>query len=359
MPRQATARQAMGDVRARNNLWGWGAAMRKKTVDDEERPRWFWKFVRGLLVGVLFSAAIAAALSIYVLPPPAPPPPSEVVEAPTGPVMIGGIEVSTEPAYTTAGASDGVAPQAETLAPVELSGPALSVNAAPYFAEEGIPLVAVVLDNTASTPLLHDVLFSMTMPLTIGVVAGGGGDLETATAARNAGFEVVAELPLVARGASGGAGLEYGMAELDASIRTLTLIQRLPMAIAATRTLDATAPPDTAVMNGMLGALTPLGFAYLDHSVGSEARPRMRSTELGATVVGLSRFTIPAGASAAEIVAVLDLASADAVTRGGAVVFAVPDEQVILALQLWGEQGSGALARLAPLSAVIRRQNGG
>ena len=65
------------------------------------------------------------------------------------------------------------------------------------------------------------------------------------------------------------------------------------------------------------------------------------------------------GAGAAEILAVLDRAAADASRRGGAVVFAVPSEQLIAALQLWGGEGSAGVARLAPLSAVIRRQGGG
>ena len=75
--------------------------------------------------------------------------------------------------------------------------------------------------------------------------------------------------------------------------------------------------------------------------------------------VGASRYSIPAGASAAQAHAVLDLASADAARRGGAVVVAAPGEQLVLALQLWGGEGSSSLARLAPLSAVIRRQRGG
>ena len=45
--------------------------------------------------------------------------------------------------------------------------------------------------------------------------------------------------------------------------------------------------------------------------------------------------------------------------RGAAVVLAAPGEDVFLALQLWGGEGSEGAARLAPLSAVIARQGGG
>ena len=33
-------------------------------------------------------------------------------------------------------------------------------------------LVAVVLDDTAATPLLHEALFALDIPLTVGVIAG-------------------------------------------------------------------------------------------------------------------------------------------------------------------------------------------
>jgi polysaccharide deacetylase 2 family uncharacterized protein YibQ len=336
--------------------------VRKRFDDDEDkRPGRFWRFIRGVLLALVVSGGAVAVLSVYVLPPPTPPAP-EPVEAETGPEMMSGIEVATTPAYTGAatGASGPDAPvaQPETLGPIELPGPAFSVNAAPFEAEPETPLVAVVLDDTASDPQLHGLLFSAGMPLTVGVIAGGGGDRVTADAARKAGFEVVAQLPLVRQGQSGGAGLEYGLPEDEAADRTLTLIQRLPMAVAASRPLAAGPPPNSSVLRGILSVLAPLGFAYVDHGVAPEERSAAVAAGLGA-IVGVSRHTIPAGASAAEILAVLDRAATDAARSGGAVVFAAPGEQLILALQLWGGEGSASLARLAPLSAVIRRERGG
>jgi polysaccharide deacetylase 2 family uncharacterized protein YibQ len=201
-------------------------------------------------------------------------------------------------------------------------------------------------------------LFSADLPLTVGVIAGGGGDRETAAAAREAGLEVVAQLPLARQGQSLGAGLEYGLSEEAAADRTLTLIQRLPMAVAASRPLAAPVPPNASVLHGILSVLSPLGFAYVDHGVAPEGGSTAEAAGLGA-IVGVSRHTIAAGAGAAEILAVLDRAAADAARRGGAVVFAAPGEQLILALQLWGGEGSASPARLAPLSAVIRRLGGG
>jgi polysaccharide deacetylase 2 family uncharacterized protein YibQ len=328
--------------------------LRKRFDDEDERPGGFWRFVRGVVFALVVSVGALAALSVYVLPPPEPPAP-EPVEAETGPEMVSGIEVATTPAYTAPAASGA---ESETLGPIELPGPAFSVNAAAFVAEPETPLVAVVLDDTAADPLLHGMLFATDMPLTVGVIAGGGGDRETADAARKAGFEVVAQLPLTGQGQSGGAGLEYGLPEDEAADRTLTLIQRLPMAVAASRPLTAGPPPNTSVLRGILSVLSPLGFAYVDHGVALEDSSTAEAAGLGG-IVGVSRHTIAAGASAPEVLAALDTAAADAARRGGAVVFAAPGEQLILALQLWAGEGSGNVARLAPLSAVIRRQRGG
>ena len=331
--------------------------MRKQFDDEDERPGWFWRFVRGVLFALVVSAGAVVVLSVYVLPPPAPPPP-EPVAAETGPEMVSGIEVATTPAYTAPADTVASAPAAEpaTLGPIELSGPAFTVNAVAFEAEPGTPLVAVVLDDTAADPLLHELLFSAGIPLTIGVIAGGGGDRETAAAARAAGFEVVAQLPLERPGQSNGAALEYGLSEDEAADRTLTLMQRLPVAVAASRPLSSPAPPNASVLRGMVATLTPLGFAYVDHGVAQGDRSTFVAAGLEMPI-GVSRFTIPAGADAARIIAVLDRAAA--AESGGAVVFATPSERLILALQLWSGEGSGGLARLAPLSAVIRRQRGG
>jgi polysaccharide deacetylase 2 family uncharacterized protein YibQ len=338
--------------------------MRRRFDDeDEKRPGWFWRFIRGVVFALVVSVVAVVVLSVYVLPPPPEPEPEPVS---TGPEIVGGIEVSDAPAYSgaAAGSEEASASEAETLAPVELSGPALAVNSQAFEAPSATPLIAVILDDTAANPLLHELLFSLDIPLTVGVVAGGGGDQVTAEAAYAAGFEVVAQLPLSQRGASGGGGLEYGLPPEEAASRTETLIQRLPMAVGASRPLAAVTPPNAGVLQGMLGALRPLGFAYVDHGVapGANSGAMAAAGAVGAedglgAIVGVSRYTIPAGASAAEAIAVLDAAAT--AEGGGAVVVAAPGEEVLLALQLWGGEGSSGAALLAPLSAVIRRQNGG
>lgn len=326
--------------------------MRKKWQDDDDQPGWFWKFARGVLASVLFCAFAIAGISLFVLPPAELPQEKPVAEAPAEPTEIGGIEVSKEPAYSAVAPTN--APPEETLGPVALAGPALSVNAAPFEADSQVPLVAVVLDDTAAYPLLHPLWQALTVPVTVGVVAGRDGDRETAEDARKAGFEVVAQLPLVPAGAALGDDLEYGMPEPEAARRADALMRRLPVAVAASRPMAAGRPPSGPVLLGIDAALAPHGFAYLD--LGVEVQDSAPGRIAGMTVpVAASRYAISAEDDLLAAIAVLDAAAADAVIRGGAVVIATPSETLFGALLLWGGEGTANAAKLAPLSAVIGR----
>jgi polysaccharide deacetylase 2 family uncharacterized protein YibQ len=327
--------------------------MRKKWQDEDDRPGWFWKFVRGVLVSILVCGFAIAGISLFVLPPAELPPEKPAEVAPAEPTVIGGIEVSQEPAYSSATAPAGE-PAEEALAPLALDGPALSVNAAAFEADPQVPLIAVVLDDTAAQPLLRPLWQALTVPVTVGVIAGRDGDREVAEAARGAGFEVVAQLPLAPPGAAVGDDLEYGMPESEVTGRTEALMQRLPMAVGASRPMAAGRPPSGPVLTGIGAALAAHGFAYLD--LGVELQDTAPGKIAGLPVeVAASRYEISADDDLVAAIAVLDAAASDAAIRGGAVVIAAPSETLFGALLLWGGEGTDNPARLAPLSAVIGR----
>ena len=339
--------------------------MRRVYDDEDERPNRVWRLVKGIFAGAVVSGVAVAVISIYVLPPPAPPTPApEAEQADAGePKVVDGIEVADRPAYFGLAEQDepadaGEAGRAESAAapdgPIELEGPALVVNAADFEAVPEMPLVAVVIDDAGANPMLHDSLFALDMPLTIGVLSGGPGDDVTAESARAAGYEVVAQLPLAAGGEAQGAALEYNIPAEEAAERTGLLMRRLPMAVAAARPLATPVPLDGRTLEGVMQALGPLGFAWLEHGVAPDAPAALPESGLDA-IFAVSRFSIPPGTAAAEAHAILDRAAARAAQSGAAVVMAPAEEPVLMALQLWA---GAAKAEMAPLSAVIRRQNG-
>ncbi len=126
------------------------------------------------------------------------------------------------------------------------------------------------------------------------------------------------------------------------------------MSIAAARPMATPVAPDPDMLGGIMDTLGPLGFAWLEHGVPPDSSTA--ASDLDA-IFAVSRFAIPPGADAADAHAILDRAGAAALATGGAVVvMAATEEPVLLALQLWSGAGDAALA---PLSAVVRRQNGG
>jgi len=326
--------------------------------EEERRAGWWGRFFRGMVFSVIVCGAALWAVSIYVLPPPrepAPEPATGQAETDQAPKTIAGIEVSTAPAYTAPTTPSAASGDEEKLGPIELAGPAMTVNATAFTVDPAAPLVAVVLDDAAANPLMHEAMFSVDLPVTIGVIAGKDGDRVTAKAAWEAGYEVLAELPIVEQGQGGGVMLEYGLPQEEAANRAAGLMQRLPMAVAASRPLAAPAPPNAEVLNGIDSVLAPHGFGYVDVGVGPEVESTAKAAGL-ISPVGVSRFTIPAGVSAADAYAILIQAGADAAKRGAAVVFATPGEQLFLALQLFGGEGTEGTAKLAPLSTAIARQ---
>jgi polysaccharide deacetylase 2 family uncharacterized protein YibQ len=330
--------------------------------EEERRAGWWGRFFRGMIFSVLVCGVAVWALSVYVLPPPPEPAPEPAAtgqaETDQAPKVIAGIEVSTAPAYTAPTTPGAGSADEEKLGQIELAGPALTVNATAFTADPAAPLVAVVLDDAAANPLMHQAMFSVDLPVTIGVIAGKDGDRVTAKAAWEAGYEVLAELPIVEQGQGAGVMLEYGLPQEEAANRAAGLMQRLPMAVAASRPLASPAAPNAEVLSGIDSVLAPHGFGYVDVAVGPESESTAKAAGL-ISPVAVSRFTIPAGASAADAYAILVQAGADATKRGAAVVFATPGEQLFLALQLFGGEGTEGVARLAPLSAAISRQQSG
>lgn len=328
--------------------------MARKLEVDEGGSGWLWRFVKGVVVAVVLCGLVAVGLSLFVLPPAEPPPAPATSDQPAKPEMIAGIEVSQTPAYSQP--ADAVPAQSPgALPPIALSGPALAVNAVPFEADNETPLVAVVLDDTAAKPLLHELIFAQELPLTVGVVAGRDGDGVTAEGARSAGMEVLAELPIARPGVAMGDELVYGLPEEEAMRRADLLMRRVPMAVAASQPMAENIPPDASVLLGIGAALQPHGFGWLDKDVALMDAAPGKAAGLPVPVAA-SRFAVPEGADLAAVLQVLDAAAEDAKIRGAAVVLAPPSEAVMGAMQLWSSTGA---AKLAPLSAAIRRLSAG
>lgn len=367
--------------------------MQKDWAEEEEgggsKVGWFLNCLWGGVVAVVVCGGIAAAISL-MLPPPEP---RDWSKPDPGPVVIDGIEVSSEPAYSGSGSGDaqeGAEPDAvastgdgeaaaagdqpATPAPITptlaadgtpsiarleaLGGFAISVNAMPFELPADMPLetplVAVVIGNAGANPAIQAELLTLPYPATVGIVAGEPGDEETASAAQAIGLEVVAELPILAAGEGHGVLLEEGLPVDEVVGRTLVMMERLPMAVAGTWAETTGAKLDGPLLQGIGKALGAYGFAYLDRGVPPGEASEAELMEFP-TLVAVSHFAIPAAAAAPEVQSALDAVAEAAAARGGAVVFVPAETAALQAVQQWLDAGAAKNLRVAPLSVVISR----
>lgn len=241
-------------------------------------------------------------------------------------------------------ASDMPPPLSETR-PIALDGPALEVNAAAYAAPATEPVIGVIIDGVAGSELSPDVLFALPVPVTLGIVPGREDDEALADAARARNWEVLAQLPVAGDdGEQTPGALSARMPPEEIAERTEALMGRLSQAVAAT---SEGALEDPAAVEALLRTLEAHGFGYVGTGAAAgEGPPNAEPTT-----------TVPRDASAEEVLAVLQEA-VDAAGPGGASLVVLPSTRAAAeALARWNaEAGAG---RIAPLSAVLRRQAGG
>ena len=239
-----------------------------------------------------------------------------------------------------------------------LDGPALEVNARAFNAPEGAPLLAVVLADAGNGEVPEEALTLMTMPLTLAIRPDGAPARELADKARGAGHEILAQLP-VSREAEGEAQVEGDLSTLvpEDQLQVLTnrYLAEFEMAVGVTAPEGARLLTNQRAMEAVLGPVTTHGFAYLDLKAGIGSTARRIAGETGLAYVQSNRY-VAAGATLDQVYQMLEGASFQARRQGSAVVSISASPAALTALVKWGLERGGKEVWLAPLSAVIARQ---
>lgn len=221
-----------------------------------------------------------------------------------------------------------------TLAPAE-AGTGLAANAREFDAPRDAPLLAVVLVGDGGT-LRADRLDLLTMPLTIAIPPDAAGAATLGEAARAAGHEVLADLPLR------GEAPDVQLAALD-------------MAVGATST---TGRAEAGALSPVMGELDRQGLAWVDTGIGISTPAERIARELGLPYTQGNR-SVGGNASPEQIYRAIDAAAHHARQWGTSVLFLEASEPALQALVRWGlEQRGDNPVWFAPISAVIQRRGG-
>jgi len=241
------------------------------------------------------------------------------------------------------------------LPQIALTGPALTVNAMNFDASEDEPLMAIILRHGEPGGVKPETLLALTWPLTISVPPGLADAGDVATMAELAGYEVLAELPVGPEGS--GALLTPDLSDQAMAVATAQTMSSFAMAVGATSALVPGAVLDERILRGLMSVLSEHGFGMIGKEGGADV---VAAAVAGAMSVPYANrdLTVAAGATPDAVYAALERAAARATDAGSAIVSLPGTLEALQGLQRWGLERSGRSARLAPISAVLRRVSG-
>ncbi|MFK7944277.1 MAG: divergent polysaccharide deacetylase family protein [Paracoccaceae bacterium] len=302
-------------------------------------------------------AATEDAQQIVALAVPEAPVPDPVVGAElptaTAPETLETPEIAEPPEVEVPVVVAALAPVRE----ISLAGPAVQVNARTFEAPVGAPLMAVVLEDPGLTGISPDALALLTMPLTFAVRPDRDDAKQLAGAARLAGHEVLAQLPLPSAGGADPIPNLFDAAQSPEDLANIAqnYLAELDVAIGATAPAGASLLNDRRAMEAILAPLAAHGFAYLDLRSGIGSVAQRISGNAGFEYAESNRYA-DVEATEEQIYQMLDGAAFQARRKGTAIVSVGATSAALKAVVRWGLERGGQEVWFAPLSAVIARQ---
>ncbi len=279
-------------------------------------------------------------------------------EVATGPDEVSGSDETAGSDEVAAVSPDDPAGDAVELpaGEISLSGPALEVNARPFEAPAGAPLLAVVLTDAGNGTIEPDTLPLLTMPLTLAIDPAGANGATLATAARTAKHEVLVQLPFARSAEETGAGvLHAGMSVDEIQDLTVRNLAALPEALGATPRKGAQMLGERDAMQAVIAPLKQHGFAYVDQLAGSGSVAGELAVADGVFYAETNRV-VPAASNGDQIFSSLENAAFQARQKGTAIVEITTGPDALTALLRWGLEKDRRPVWFAPVSAVLKRR---
>ena len=242
-----------------------------------------------------------------------------------------------------------------------LAGPALEVNARSFDPPADAPLIAVILEDAGNGSITADAMGLMTMPLTFAIRPDRDGARALAEIVREAGHEVLTELPMV-RSSDEGVPRDGELSpnappeELEAL--TLRYLAALDMSVGATTPQGASVLLDQRAFEAVLSPVGDHGFAWLDMKAGIGGTAERIAGEAGIPYAETNRY-VTADASEDQIYQMLEGAAFQARRLGTTIVAVSASQDALKAIVRWGLENGGQQVWFAPLSAVIARKSDG
>lgn len=259
--------------------------------------------------------------------------------------------VAPAPAAPVPAAAD---PGPATAAPVlALAGPALEVNRRAVDLPAAAPAIAFIVSDAAEPGgITPDMLAGLPFPVTLGIVPGTEAAAALAVAAREAGHEVLVQLPTEPLGGRIGAeaALTADLGSAETSARALALLAALPQGVAVSTYPGAGAAG--AATDALMALLAQHGFGYFESRAGAGGVAELGARRAGVPFAAADR-TVQRRATRSQLTQQIDAAAADAARGQPQIVMIPATAEALRAVVGWSLERGGK-ARPVPLSAVLQ-----
>ncbi|MDT8345466.1 MAG: divergent polysaccharide deacetylase family protein, partial [Thermohalobaculum sp.] len=259
--------------------------------------------------------------------------------------------VAPAPAAPVPAAAD---PGPATAAPVlALAGPALEVNRRAVDLPAAAPAIAFIVSDAAEPGgITPDMLAGLPFPVTLGIVPGTEAAAALAVAAREAGHEVLVQLPTDSLGGRIGAEatLTADLGAAETSARALALLAALPQGVAVSTYPGSGAAG--AATDALMALLAQHGFGYFESRAGAGGVAELGARRAGVPFAAADR-TVQRRATRSQLTQQIDAAAADAARGQPQVVMIPATAEALRAVVGWSLERGGK-ARPVPLSAVLQ-----
>mgnify|MGYP000168009538 CR=1 FL=1 len=230
-------------------------------------------------------------------------------------------------------------------APSAVAPPPIKRFAAEFTADEGKPLMAIVLMDEGDSALGVEALAAFPYPITFAVDASLENAAERMQIYRDKGFEVMAL-----------AGLPQGATASDAEVAMSAYLSAVPEAVAILETPDVSLQANREVTDQITKIVLESGHGLVLQANGLNTAQKLARRE-GIPSASVFRDFDGKDQKASVIRRFLDQAAFKAGQEGGVIMLGRLRAETISALLIWGLADRASRVALVPVSAVLLKED--